>query len=253
MATRSEKIDVVFLRTAIHELKTPLLAMKLLLEVLLDPKGEPLTPTQRENCVEVAKSVEQTLALVGDILAMGKAQDAHELRRERVHVHALLDALRNELQPLTTQKHLTVSWEGDPRACAAIRTHEESLRSILQNLFTNAIKYNREGGTITLRVATAAGKSVEVPPFFTAAKQALRRHTSWCVVTIADSGMGIPKAEQVNIFGQFFRASNIKTVDPYGTGLGLYLTKMLVEKLGGQIWFTSQEGKGTAFSVALPA
>ena len=253
MAKPSEKIDVVFLHTAIHELKTPLLAMKLILEVVLDPKGEPITQTQRENLTEVAKSAEQTLAMVGDILAMAKAQDDNRMRsRELVNVYELLETLRNELQTLTTQKRLTVSWEGDPRKCAPVLTHQESLRSILQNLFTNAIKYNREGGTITLHTMTVVGKTVEIPPVFKTAKQALKKHASWCIVTVADSGMGIPKKEQTKIFGRFFRASNIKTVDPYGTGLGLYLTKTLVEKLGGQIWFTSEEGKGTTFSVALP-
>ncbi|MDO8581435.1 MAG: HAMP domain-containing sensor histidine kinase [bacterium] len=263
MVKPSEKIDVVFLHTAIHELKTPLLAMKLILEMVLDPKGESLTQTQRDNLIDVAKSAEQTLAMVGDILAMAKAQDDNRMRsREFVNVHELMETLRNELQTLTTQKHLTVVWEGDPMACAALLTHQESLRSIVQNLFTNAIKYNREGGTITLRVATVDGKTADIPPIFKAVKQALKKHASWCVVTVEDSGMGIPKEEQTKIFGRFFRASNIKTVDPYGTGLGLYLTKTLVEKLGGQIWFESpvrrslgeggEEGKGTAFSVALP-
>ena len=226
---RPEKLDVVFLHTAIHELKTPLLAMKLLLEVVLDPKGESLTQTQRDNLIEVAKSAEQTLAMIGDILAMAKAQDDNRMRsREIVNVRELLETLRNELQSLITQKHLRVLWEGDPTACAAILIHQENFRSILQNLFTNAIKYNREGGTITLRVTTIAGKTADVPPLFKAVKQALKKHSSWCVVTVADSGMGIPKEEQKKIFGRFFRASNIKMVDPYGTGLGLYLTKTLV-------------------------
>lgn len=256
--TSDNGMDQAFLFTAIHELKTPLLAMKLILEMVLDPKGESLTKTQRENITEVAKSAEQTLAMIGDILAMAKAQDDNRMRsRELVKVHELMGVLQKELQTLTTQKRLTVVWEGDSTVCAPLLTHQESLRSIVQNLFTNAIKYNREGGTITLRVEmldNARGTLVTstVPPIFKAVKQALKKHASWCVVTISDSGMGIPKEEQTKIFGRFFRASNIKTVDPYGTGLGLYLTKTLVEKLGGQIWFTSEEGKGTAFSVALP-
>ena len=253
MAKTSEKLDVVFLHTAIHELKTPLLAIKLLLEVVLDPKGEPLTQTQRENLTDVAKSAEQTLAMVGDILAMAKAQDENRMQsREQVDVCALMETLQKELHTLTTQKHLTVVWQGDPKTCAPLVTHQESLRSIVQNLFTNAIKYNREGGTITLQLTTKDAKTVDIPPLFKAVQQAFRRHSSWCVITVADSGLGIPKEEQTKIFWRFFRASNIRTVDPYGTGLGLYLTKTLVEKLGGQIWFTSEEGKGTAFSVALP-
>lgn len=260
---QSEKIDIVFLHTAIHELKTPLLAMKLILEMVLDPKGESLTQTQRDNLTDVAKSAEQTLAMIGDILAMAKAQDDNRMRsRELVNVYNILEMLRNELQSLTTQKHLTVVWEGSKTACAPILTNQEGLRSVLQNLFTNAIKYNREGGTITLCVemfgnarmplVVTRGILATVPAHFKAVKQALKKHSSWCVVTVSDSGMGIPKEEQTKIFGRFFRASNIKTVDPYGTGLGLYLTKTLVEKLGGQIWFSSVESKGTTFSIALP-
>ncbi len=226
-----QAIDAALLSTAVHELKTPLLAMKLTIEMLLTGK-ESLSATQREEAEELAKSTAQLFEMVGDILSMAKLQDVHRSRsRERVDCYQLIEGLRENLTVLMAQKHLTFSWDGDPKNVEPIITHRESLQAIVQNLFTNAVKYNREGGKITV---------------------ALRNAGAQCIIAVTDTGMGIPKAEQKKIFNRFFRASNVKAVDPYGTGLGLFLTKSLAEQIGGKITFTSTEGHGTTFTIALP-
>ena len=98
------------------------------------------------------------------------------------------------------------------------------------NLLTNAVKYNRKGGKVKVDVRPEKNK---------------------LIIDVADNGYGIPKDQQSRIFEKFFRAKNEKTGDVLGTGLGLFLTRMIVEKMGGKIGFTSTEGKGTTFTVTL--
>jgi signal transduction histidine kinase len=99
----------------------------------------------------------------------------------------------------------------------------------LENLLSNAVKYSPMGGTVTLEVEVADGT---------------------LVCRIADTGMGIPLADQPHIFEKLFRASNVQQVD--GNGFGLYVAKGAIEQQGGRLWFTSQQGQGTTFYVRLP-
>jgi two-component system sensor histidine kinase VicK len=100
----------------------------------------------------------------------------------------------------------------------------------IENLLSNAVKYTPEGGKVTCDVKIANGT---------------------VLVTVADTGMGIPQAEQSKIFGRMFRASNARNAID-GNGFGLFVAKGAVEAQGGKIWFESTEGKGTTFYVQLP-
>jgi signal transduction histidine kinase len=104
---------------------------------------------------------------------------------------------------------------------------------VLLNLLSNAIKYSPDGGSIAIRMTrrTAEGE-VELQ--------------------VQDHGIGIPLEQQSLIFGRFVRADNAREAEISGTGLGLYISRGLVEQHGGRIWFESQEGKGTTFFVTLP-
>ena len=114
---------------------------------------------------------------------------------------------------------------------------------VINNIVINAIHYTPEGGDITVecrsvnRGQTLEGKLLEEDSF---------------VVIISDVGYGIPKIEQDKIFTKFFRADNIKEKNTDGTGLGLYITKSILEYSGGLIWFTSRENEGSVFCVAIP-
>ena len=101
---------------------------------------------------------------------------------------------------------------------------------IFQNLLSNAVKYTQENGKIEVKIE----KSKE-----------------WVIISIKDNGCGIPEDAKKQIFTKLFRADNVRAKEPSGTGLGLYLVKKLVDKLGGKVWFESTEGVGTTFFVSL--
>ena len=105
------------------------------------------------------------------------------------------------------------------------------LRIVFQNLLSNAVKYTQEGGTILVTI---------------------EQQEDEYLFSVSDTGFGIPKKDQPLIFNKLFRADNAKQQGVEGTGLGLYITKTIVEKSGGKIWFESEENKGTTFLITFP-
>ena len=105
------------------------------------------------------------------------------------------------------------------------------LQIILHNLLSNAVKYTPRGGEITLSIEQQASR---------------------ILIQVADTGEGIPEAQQKHIFSKFFRAANAHKADPNGTGFGLYIVKSIVSGAGGDIWFESKVKTGTTFYVAFP-
>jgi two-component system sensor histidine kinase SenX3 len=123
----------------------------------------------------------------------------------------------------------TLSLPGEP---CVTSTDETLLSIVIHNLLTNAIKYSRKGqGHVWL---------------------ALKADGSEWEITVRDDGIGIPEEEQARLFEKFFRASNARTIDTDGNGLGLHIAQAMVSRLGGRMTFESRSGKGTTFIVRLP-
>ena len=110
-------------------------------------------------------------------------------------------------------------------------TDPKLLRMVFQNLLSNAVKYTPEGGKLGVKI-TSRGSELHI--------------------TVADSGLGIPKNQQDKIFTKLFRADNARKLETKGTGLGLYIVKMIVEEFGGSVSFSSEPNAGTTFKVVLP-
>jgi signal transduction histidine kinase len=112
-----------------------------------------------------------------------------------------------------------------------VRADAQLLRQVVMNLVSNAIKYTPEGGAIEVR--------------FERDGDTLR----W---SIRDSGIGIPRSSQARLFEKFYRAENVSTLETEGTGLGLYLVRLIMEQLDGRVWCESEEGAGSTFRFTLP-
>ncbi|MBI2049060.1 MAG: HAMP domain-containing histidine kinase [Parcubacteria group bacterium] len=154
---------------------------------------------------------------------------------------ASVGSFLHEIKPACVAKNLRIIFEEHPEEFS-IKTDPVAFRNILQSFVANAVEYTPRDGTVTVSI-------VKKPRTF--------------VLSIADTGIGIPKSEHGKIFSKFGRAGNAKRVKPNGSGLGLFIARQAAELLGGRIWFESptfvektsagkEEGKGSTFFVELP-
>ncbi|MGH2517211.1 MAG: sensor histidine kinase, partial [Ktedonobacterales bacterium] len=230
----TEHLKDEFIAIAAHELKTPMAAVKGYAEMLrkrTTPGDSALADWQFEALETIDQATTRLVELTDDLLDVARIQAGRiELRIEPHDVVALCRRVAHRLAITSEQHTVTVSTPNDyVVACLDVRRIEQ----VVSNLLNNAIKYSPNGGpvSIVVREDGAAGRAV---------------------ITVKDSGIGIPESEQGRLFGRFARADNAREQGIKGTGLGLYLCRELVELHGGRIWFESQLGAGSTFSFTLP-
>lgn len=227
-----DKLKTEFLSVAAHQLRTPLSAIKWILGILLDGGEGELTPAQKSLLYKGFESNERMINLINDMLAVTRI-DAGKERYTMVplHIEDIIDNLIIDFAGQAHVRHMTLTFERPASKLPYIVADGEKIRSVLQNLIENAMHYTPDGGSIVVRA---------------------NRESGTVIVSVKDSGIGIPKSQQANIFGKFFRADNAVKHQTDGSGLGLYIAKNIVEKHSGSIRFSSEEGKGSSFTIALP-
>ena len=214
-----------FIAGVSHELKTPLTAIEGYAVLL----GEPdiTAAEQRQYTQEILDSSRRLSRMVSSILPLSSLDHCSELPGCREF--SLDEQLRQcllELEPHWTRKHLELDLELPEARCTG---SEELCRQIWQNLYSNAIKFTPDGGTITTRITTEPG---------------------WVTVSISDTGIGMPGEVQKHIFEKFYQGDASHSTN--GTGLGLALAKRITDLHGGSISVRSAPGEGSCFSVRLP-
>ncbi|MBI5798634.1 MAG: PAS domain S-box protein [Candidatus Yonathbacteria bacterium] len=218
------------LSLASHQLRTPLSGTKWLIETLKRGLHGPLNPGQTEYIDEIYKINERMTALVHDMLGVLRMEgDVSLAKKETVSTEDILATVLETFRSIAESKQMTIRMPEN--ADYAVRTDPMLLRTILESLISNAINYSEPGRDVVINLEQKANE---------------------VVFSVKDSGIGIPKNEQRQIFERFYRASNAKTFDTGGTGLGLYVAATLAKKLGAHILFESEEGKGSTFSVHIP-
>jgi PAS domain S-box-containing protein len=217
-----------FVSFVTHQLRTPLSGIKWMLELAGDT-GE---AAEKASYIDDAReSANRLIGLVNDLLDASRLESGKlQVTIEPVHLREVTDAVVGDVATLVREKGHVLDVESVPDLPAAMLDHQ-LMRQVILNLVSNAIKYTPPGGRIEIRMGRENG--------------ALR----W---SIRDSGIGISPASQARLFEKFFRAENAHTVDTEGTGLGLYLVRLIVERLGGRIVCESEEGRGTLFYFMLP-
>ncbi len=228
---RLEQAKSDFVATASHELRSPLTSIKGFIELLQTTNADNLTERQREFIAIVLKSTDRLVDLVNDLLDIARIESG------QFEVHARSVDLRDTIEEVATL--MTPRLEGkrqqldvqihDPRPPAL--ADPARMRQVVTNLVTNAHLYTEEGGTITLRLQ-GDGQQTQI--------------------TIADTGRGMSPEDVRRIFDRFYRGSADERKSP-GTGLGLAIVKSLVDLHGGTIDVESRLGRGTTFTVRLPA
>lgn len=231
----AEALKDEFVGIAAHELRTPLAALKGFADMLLlqtkRGHGPPLAEWQQEALGEIEQAMARLVALTEDLLDVTRLQAGRlNLHLTPADVIVLVQRVAALLQQTTTRHHLQV--DAPPVALVA-EIDPERMEQVLTNLIGNAIKYSPEGGDVIIRV----WKEV--------AAQAVG-------ISVQDHGIGIPQQQRAQIFGRFMRADNATAWGISGTGLGLYLCRELIERHEGRLWFESEEGVGSTFSLTLP-
>ena len=218
-----------FVNTA-HNIRTPL---SLVLAPLADLAKDTTLGDKSRKFLEMAlRNGDKLLRMVTELLDFQKIAVAKtQVHLQNVELSVLLRQQVDKFQMSAQEKHISLRLT----TCGqhTFSTDLSMMNLIFENLFSNAVKYTPVGGTITVSASIdEVGKQV--------------------CIQVSDTGIGIPKSEARHIFQSFFRASNAVNSQEMGSGLGLMLTRQLVQKLGGKLMFESEEGKGTAFWVVLP-
>jgi signal transduction histidine kinase len=226
----------MFLANMSHELRTPLNAIIGFSEILQDEGRESFSPRHQEFVGYVLSAGQHLLKLITDILDLTKVEAGRmELNCESVFISDLVAELRSTVEPLAQRKQITLSF-GAVERLPPIWADPLRLKQILLNLISNGIKFTPEGGQVRVEAR-------DVPPGESQAAPALE-------LRVVDTGVGIRQEDRYRLFQAFERMGNNPAGS--GTGLGLALTKQLVELHGGSIELVSAPDEGSCFTVLLP-
>lgn len=245
-ATEERRIDQAkteFVSLASHQLRTPLSAINWFTEMLISGDAGDLSPEQKKYVTEVYSSSRRMADLIDALLDVSRIDlGTFVAEPSDVKVCDIASGVLTDLRGLIEKKRIAVE-NGCPDDTAPVVADPKHLTMIIQNLLSNAVKYTPEGGRVGLR--TALLKAGEMWGGRAAEADSL-------AISVADSGYGIPNSAKDKVFTKLYRADNVRVLETDGTGLGLYIVKAITEHSGGEIWFSSEEGKGTEFFVLLP-
>jgi signal transduction histidine kinase len=220
-----------FLAHMSHELRTPLNAIIGFSDLMLDGFAGKINNKQRECLTDISSSGKHLLGLINDILDLSKVEAGKmDIRPENLRLADVVhDAVTTVKPMLDDSRHeLAVNVAED---LPAVYGDRNRLKQILLNLLSNAIKFTPDGGKLCLETS---------------------RKGDFCHISMVDNGIGIRKEEQPCIFEPFRQLDTLPGERKQGTGLGLPITKQLVELLGGKIWVESEYGKGNQFNFTIP-
>ena len=222
-----DRIKSEFVTTVSHDLRSPLTAILGYVELI--SRSGPVNDQQAEFIRRIQFSVQSITTLVSDLLDLGRIEAGFDAQKEVTHMALVLRFVADNLRLRAEAKRQTLV-VSLPEELPRVWANPPRLRQMLSNLIDNAIKYTPEGGKITVKAHT---------------------EDDLIIISVRDSGIGIPPTDQPYIFDKFYRAGNARQ-EYVGSGLGLSIVKSIVENHGGRIWLESHSGEGTTFTVMLP-
>ncbi|MGB3941209.1 MAG: ATP-binding protein [Candidatus Manganitrophaceae bacterium] len=233
--TRFKEIDRLkseFVSHVSHEIRTPLTSIKGYIDNLRDGAAGELNQKQRAYLERMYQNADRLIRLISDLLDLSRIESGKmRIALFPVSIPDLIDDVIGVFRPIAIEKGLQVTvvpFDGEGKVLG----DRDKLEQVVINLIDNAIKFTPSGGQITVSLKETAGE---------------------IAVSIQDTGIGIPLNEQPRIFDRFYRVEKTSDAVIEGTGLGLFISKTLIEMHGGEIWVMSEkEGAGSEFRFILP-
>lgn len=220
-----------FISMASHQLRTPLTSIKGYISMMLEGDVGKVTEEQKHVLNEAFVSSERMVRLIGDFLNVSRLQTGKfVIDKHPVDLALLVEREVDGLAQNANARGITFAYK-KPKDIPLIELDENKIQQVVMNFADNAIYYSKEKASI---------------------KVTLEKKGDFVEFLVIDTGIGVPKAEQANLFNKFFRATNARMARPDGTGVGLFLAKKVIDDHKGSIIFESKEGKGSTFGFRLP-
>ncbi|ERL65802.1 cell wall metabolism sensor histidine kinase WalK [Schleiferilactobacillus shenzhenensis] len=239
---KNEREQQQFVSNVSHELRTPLTSLRSYIEALND--GAWKDPKIAPKFLKVtADETDRMIRMINDLLSLSRIdRGTAKLNLEYVNLNEFLAYIINRFDMMIHSDEENAAESGAPKKHYVIKRDftsqdiwqeidTDKMTQVIDNLMNNAIKYSPDGGTITVRLFRS------------------REHV---LISIADQGLGIPRADLAKVFDRFYRVDKARSRQQGGTGLGLAISKEIVEAHRGRIWVNSTEGKGSTFYISLP-
>ena len=233
IASTEKEIDVKnkeFISIATHELRTPLTAIMGNLSMVSEDYSDQLSDTVKPMVQQALNGTTRLRGLVNDMLDMARLEGGRvEFVIAPQDIKSMAADVVETLRVTANEKPVNLVYADT--GAQPVLADSSKLRIILNNFVSNAIKYNRPDGSVTVSHSVKDGQ---------------------LTTAIADTGLGIPEDQKAHMFEKFFRVANADRANVVGTGLGMYITKQYVLAMGGKVWFESVHGQGTTFYFSLP-
>jgi signal transduction histidine kinase len=228
----ANRLKSEFVANMSHELRTPFNAIIGFAELMHDGKAGPISPRQQEFLRDILTAARHLLQILNDVLDLSKVEAGKlELRPEPVRLASVIVEVQETVRTLAEQKHLVIEIAQAPEIMDII-ADPTKLKQVLYNYVSNAVKFSHDGGRIVLRVLPEGGDEFRIE--------------------VQDNGIGIRREDMGRLFVEFQQLDASSTKQYPGTGLGLALTKRIVEAQGGRVGVRSTFGAGSVFHAILP-
>ncbi|MEK7175543.1 MAG: HAMP domain-containing sensor histidine kinase [Patescibacteria group bacterium] len=226
-----DKAKTEFISVAAHQLRTPLTAIKWIVQLLHKDSEINLKPEQAKQVVKLDEIINKMVKLVGDILNVSQIEEGRfGAKLKEQDILPLLQNILSTVEINAQAKNIKLI-KNIPPSLPALLVDEGQFKLALGNIVDNAVKYTQADGQVSVAATTTADN---------------------LTITVMDTGIGILPADQKRLFDKFFRASNALKHDTEGTGLGLFIALNIITAHNGQITFRSELNKGTTFIITFP-